>query len=694
MEGLYFRKKEKSSNAEEETEFLDEQGFFLSVKEQEKLLQELREQNDVANQNIQIGLVVIGLLVAALFGSVLLQRTNIPTIPIADIFGSTPSLLDSPTFAVICSLTSVVLAILTLLSFSGVKTIAIPRLPIKFTGSAAFVVGLISPFMSLFSHTTYIELFFWSIPIILMMMYYFAIHMINQVYRGLDELEGSKYKYKDPIDEKAMLNKDWKCPQHDGRSYARRHKLIKKHGQIIKVDQPKEDLTFPEADKVVDYGGIIHNLKSSEIESDFLNYARKYRNHQSLCSARGQIELEEANEWLESLQTFQLQDIPHFRNDGIQMLLDAANMDDSLSMSSQSTMPEEVVIIDHLSYERYQAIEELIQLKDVQTCSDILPPFQLVKSIELEYNDHYVFDVSANSQYAITSASDNLVRLYDLRTLQVSYTIPAHQERISKIKLKSDQYLFTASEDQTLKRWDLRAAGSTGPVQTFKYIKPLTAFDLNYNDTMAIAGTEFSTSTQSADLAFFDTRTASLLHTFDESHGDDVTEIQCHPTLRTQFISCSTDGLLNNYDVTEFDEEEAMISVVNPGSSVNKAGYFGPNAEYLYCLTHVETFSLHTLEGDRICNFGDIRSIGSTPVDYAIDCSYDPIAQRFYLITGDNSGTVDFFHVNIGQLQHCQQLRVTGGHSDVVRSLYWHHPTQSILSGGEDGRLCAWQGQA
>ncbi|KAL9553359.1 hypothetical protein PS6_003961 [Mucor atramentarius] len=331
---------------------------------------------------------------------------------------------------------------------------------------------------------------------------------------------------------------------------------------------------------------------------------------------------------------------------------------------------------------------------DVQTCTDILPPFQLIRGIDLGYNDDYVFDVSANSQYAITSASDNFVRLYDLSTLQLSFSIPAHTERISKMKLKSDQYLFTTSEDQTLKRWDLRTAGSTGPVQVFKYSKPLTAFDLNCNDTMAIVGTEFSTSTQSADLGFFDTRNASLLHTFDESHGDDITEIQCHPTLPAQFISCSTDGLLNNYDVTEFDEEEAMLSVVNSGSSVNKAGYFGPNAEYLYCLTHVETFSLHTTEGDSICNFGDIRSIGLTPVDYAIDCSYDPVAQRFYLITGDNSGTVDFFHVNIGQLQHCQQLKVDGSHSDVVRSLYWNHSTQSILTGGEDGRLCAWQGQA
>jgi hypothetical protein len=93
---------------------------------------------------------------------------------------------------------------------------------------------------------------------------------------------------------------------------------------------------------------------------------------------------------------------------------------------------------------------------------------------------------------------------------------------------------------------------------------------------------------------------------------------------------------VNNYDITDFDEEEALISVVNSGSSVNKAGYFGPNAEYLYCLTHIETFSLHTLEGDAICDFGDIRTIGATEVDYAIDCSYDANTQRFYMITGSN----------------------------------------------------------
>lgn len=135
-------------------------------------------------------------------------------------------------------------------------------------------------------------------------------------------------------------------------------------------------------------------------------------------------------------------------------------------------------------------------------------------------------------------------------------------------------------------------------------------------------------------------------------------KIECHPSIPSQMISASTDGLINNYDVMDFDEQEALISVMNSGSSVTKAGYFGPEAEYVYCLTHIETFSLFTLEvrisyedqlfflhcihtllykGDVICDYGAVRDINVASVEYAITCSYDPFSRRFYLITGNNS---------------------------------------------------------
>ncbi|KAF1798455.1 hypothetical protein FB192DRAFT_1391652 [Mucor lusitanicus] len=166
-----------------------------------------------------------------------------------------------------------------------------------------------------------------------------------------------------PVDTHSL--KDWKCPQHDGRSHTRKHKLVKKDGNVVKVALPEEDLTFPEADKIVDYGGVVYNVKASDIENEFLNYARRYRFYRLLHTQQDHFK-SDASEWLESLQAFSFQDIPQFQNDGIQMLLDAANMDDTLSISTHSsTVPEEEedVAINNVEDTKYQAIEELIRLK-------------------------------------------------------------------------------------------------------------------------------------------------------------------------------------------------------------------------------------------------------------------------------------------------------------------------------------------
>ncbi|KAL9553358.1 hypothetical protein PS6_003960 [Mucor atramentarius] len=150
-------------------------------------------------------------------------------------------------------------------------------------------------------------------------------------------------------------------------SSARKHKLVKKHGNVVKVALPEEDLTFPEADKIVDYGGVVYNVNASDIENDFLNYARK-----SAHTQQDHIK-SDAREWLESIQAFKFEDIPQFQNDGIQMLLDAANMDDTLSLSSHaSTALEEEVSINHIEGEKYQAIEELIRLKGQDELMNLL----------------------------------------------------------------------------------------------------------------------------------------------------------------------------------------------------------------------------------------------------------------------------------------------------------------------------------
>ena len=100
--------------------------------------------------------------------------------------------------------------------------------------------------------------------------------------------------------------------------------------------------------------------------------------------------------------------------------------------------------------------------------------------------------------------------------------------------------------------------------------------------------------------------------------------------LRTpsRLLSGSTDGLVNIYDTTALDEDEALVEVLNYGASVHHAGYLDDRT--VFALSHDETLAVFTelsdinsggdaragpdAAGRRVQAFGDIRDI--------MDCAY------------------------------------------------------------------------
>jgi hypothetical protein len=69
-------------------------------------------------------------------------------------------------------------------------------------------------------------------------------------------------------------------------------------------------------------------------------------------------------------------------------------------------------------------------------------------------------------------------------------------------------------------------------------------------------------------------------------------------------MSGSTDGLINLYNLETMIEEDALYQVIAmvfipqviKTESVAKVGYFGPDYEYLYSLSHMETFSMYKFQ--------------------------------------------------------------------------------------------------
>ena len=95
-----------------------------------------------------------------------------------------------------------------------------------------------------------------------------------------------------------------------------------------------------------------------------------------------------------------------------------------------------------------------------------------------------------------------------------------------------------------------------------------------------------------------------------------------HPANSSWLLSGSTDGLVNIFDTTITDEDEALLQITNHGSSIHQAGFL--SSTELYALSHDENFSVYPLDTthDEAITatplaFGDLRARLSC--DYVID---------------------------------------------------------------------------
>lgn len=102
-------------------------------------------------------------------------------------------------------------------------------------------------------------------------------------------------------------------------------------------------------------------------------------------------------------------------------------------------------------------------------------------------------------------------------------------------------------------------------------------------------------------------------HSYIESHTDTVTTLSLHPSHPTLLLSSSTDGLINVFDTTHTDEEDALYQVINHRSAIAHAGFMYPSTD-IYALGTDETLSFYALQSQREDEeepapkaFGDVR---------------------------------------------------------------------------------------
>ena len=141
------------------------------------------------------------------------------------------------------------------------------------------------------------------------------------------------------------------------------------------------------------------------------------------------------------------------------------------------------------------------------------------------------------------------------------------------------------------------------------------------------------------------------------------TQLQYHPTRSSILLSGSTDGLVNIYDTTITDEDEALVQVINHGS-VHHAGFLSERT--IFALSHDEHFSVYPAtdpddasQEPEPVHFGDVRD--PLGCEYVAQLCFG--AQGPYIAAGNKMYVYFLFCFGVwGFLYSCSEEEVGQAH--------------------------------
>ncbi|KAL8960663.1 MAG: hypothetical protein Q9193_002675 [Seirophora villosa] len=309
--------------------------------------------------------------------------------------------------------------------------------------------------------------------------------------------------------------------------------------------------------------------------------------------------------------------------------------------------------------------------------------------------DTYIYEVIPFGDRLVSISSDDSLRLIEPQTLQHLPGCTSVHDGVTCLKPIQDRGVLTAGRDGVVKCTDLRTKKT---VQEISKGTSLIRTDWRcHRKFIGLAARTELTSAQAT--VTLDSRAAQQpLLQYIESHNDDVTELSFHPSSSSILLSGSTDGLINLYDTTITDEDDALTQVLNHGSSIAHAGFLSDHE--VYGLSHDEIFCIFDTndipQGEAYESahaFGDLRP--QLHCEYLVDLvRSDSTAPVF--AAGSHSAR----HLDLISLERLPRwsfntsnaVRLPGAHGEeIVRSMCFSGDGNAIFTGGEDGIIRAWR---
>jgi len=322
---------------------------------------------------------------------------------------------------------------------------------------------------------------------------------------------------------------------------------------------------------------------------------------------------------------------------------------------------------------------------------------QVFKSVGL--NETYILnmDASANNQI-IAGLSNNNVFVYNERL-----------ERLCENKLPNsiidvkfspqNPELYYIGTPNCIQLWDLRMKNEEGVYEINCHggqhaPKPFTTFDVNLSDQFLVAGTEVVN--HDSYLLFWDIRGKSMLGGYWETFGEDLSVTKFSPKNSNQLISASTDGQINLFDISQENEDDALITALNveaPAKSItwlkdDKVGILLDHEEIaLWKIEDSQPYKIF----DRENLTGAIRR-KITSWTYVSGIHFDAESEKTFILAGSSCSSNPcgrLLNLSKTKLKPVADLSSNKVKNTTIRASCLTKEG-TLVTGSEEGYLCAW----
>ncbi|KAI9892123.1 MAG: hypothetical protein M1814_001829 [Vezdaea aestivalis] len=179
-------------------------------------------------------------------------------------------------------------------------------------------------------------------------------------------------------------------------------------------------------------------------------------------------------------------------------------------------------------------------------------------------------------------------------------------------------------------------------------------------------------------------------------------DVSFHPTNPAALLSGSTDGLLNVYNSTLADEDEALERIINHGS-VHHARFIDSKGT-ICAVSHNEVLSVYEgaedMEGEEkeeeVTALGDVRSV--LGCEYVVDvCALGE--EEVLIPVGKTEGKPGLILTPLRRggggkwaFERDEAVLLPGAHGEeIVRSVYVDGKIGAVYTAGEDGAVRLWR---